>query len=320
VKLSNSVKQRFCKDFNMPFQVVQEPMFSYYIEQLDKHFDTKAKLKMLIEVIETLGGEEQFFAESNRVKTVLIDKITKTKKYISLQNDKLDDYNTSHNVSQRDIYTMQNINHTFMSLDLVQANFNVFKMYSDELVLGFDTYADLVGSVSQFEYFKKSKYLRQVIFGNLQPKKQQRLQKFVMDNIITVLNSDVGIDMKDFVAASADEVVFSVDPSNVDMFVEMINRKIRSNPLSTSVANWVKVEAFTLKSISSKKFFVKELSSGGVEFKGIQSYFFMQAYKQYTQQPIEKMDKTFYHDGMLATFDKTVFDEQELVGGNDDEI
>ncbi len=320
MKLSNSVKQRFCKDFNMPFQVVQEPMFSYYIEQLDKHFDTKAKLKMLIEVIETLGGEEQFFAESNRVKTVLIDKITKTKKYISLQNDKLDDYNTSHNVSQRDIYTMQNINHTFMSLDLVQANFNVFKMYSDELVLGFDTYADLVGSVSQFEYFKKSKYLRQVIFGNLQPKKQQRLQKFVMDNIITVLNSDVGIDMKDFVAASADEVVFSVDPSNVDMFVEMINRKIRSNPLSTSVANWVKVEAFTLKSISSKKFFVKELSSGGVEFKGIQSYFFMQAYKQYTQQPIEKMDKTFYHDGMLATFDKTVFDEQELVGGNDDEI
>lgn len=309
VELSNTLKNRFVKDYKLPFQVVQEPMFSYYIAELDSHFKTKQKLEYLTQAVISLGGEEQFFAESNRVKDTIINAISAKDVYEKLQNDRLDEYNVNTGVKQQDIYNMGNVNKTFISLDLKHANFNVFKMFNPELTLGFDTYEEMVGSVTEFDYFKKSKYLRQVIFGNMLPKKQQKLQKWVMEKLIKVLHEDVGIQMEDFVSASSDEVVFAVAPEGVEKFVEMVERKLCVNDETKSISDWVRVEAFTLKSIGDKKFFVKEGIDGSVEFKGIQSYFFMQVFKKYTAQEINDMDKSFYHDGMLATFNKTVFED-----------
>ena len=308
--LSNTVKNRFCKDFKMPFQVVQEPMFSYYMHQLNDAFDTSNKLKMLEEVINTLGNEDEFFKESNKVKDTIIKAIQSTDAYIRLQDDRLDNYNTINQIKQQDIYNMGNVNKTFISIDLKHANFNVFKMYDSELTLGFDNYEAMIDDITKFEYFKKSKYLRQVIFGNMLPKKQQRLQKWVMDQIITMLHKDVGIELKDFMSSSADEVVFVIDASNAVEIMDLVSRKLKGNNTTEKFASWCKVEAFTLKSIGDKKYFVKEnCVTSDIEFKGIPSYFFMQVYKKYTNQEITDMDKSFYFDGMLATFNKSLFDE-----------
>lgn len=307
--LSNSIKSRFCKDFKMPFQVVQEPMFGYYMHELNEKFETNNKLAMLQYVIDTLGGEDEFFKESNRVKDSIITSIQSQPEYLKLQEDRLDNYNTINQIKQQDIYNMGNVNKTFISVDLKHANFNVFKMYDTALTLGFDNYDDLVSSVTSFEYFKKSKYLRQVIFGNMLPKKQQRLQKWVMDQVITVLHKDVGIELKDFMSASADEVVFVVEPNDVNSIIDLVNRKLSASSLTSSVSSWCRVESFTLKSIGDKKYFVKENIDGTAEFKGIPSYFFMQVYKKYMKQEITEMDKMFYFDGMMATFNKSLFDE-----------
>lgn len=310
MELSNSIKKRFIKDYKLPFQVTQEPMFSYYIKTLDPHFGTVAKLKLLTDVIDTLGTEEDFFSESNKVKTELINTIQAKDSYKELQNDRLESYDVQTGVSTRDIYTMENINKTFISLDLKHANFNVFRMFNPELTLGFDTYADLVGSVSEFDYFKQSKYLRQVIFGNMLPKKQQKLQKFVMSKLITMLHEDVGISMDDFVSASADEVVFAVAKQDLKQFVDMLERKMAENTITQEFASWVRVEAFDLLAIGDKKFFIKEnCLSGAVEFKGIPSFLFMQVYKKYTGEPLETLDKTFFHEGYIATFTDSVFDD-----------
>ena len=309
MQLSNKIKTRFSKDFKMPFQVVQEPIFSYYIDTLDAHFDTKNKLEMLYEVIETLGGEEEFFKESNRVKDTLIQDIQKSSAYERLNNDKLDDYNTVNQIKQQDIYHLGNADKTFISIDLKHANFNVFKMYDNEFPLGYDDYESLIGYVSNFEYFKKSKYLRQVIFGNMLPKKQQRLQKWTIDQVISVLHHDIGIPLNSFVSASADEVVFLIENDKALSMVDLVNKKLGSNRLTEKMSDWCRVEAFILRSIENNKFFVKEkLDDSNIEFKGIPSYFFMQAYKKYTNQEILETDKVFYFDGMLATFNKCVFD------------
>ncbi len=310
MELSNSIKKRFIKDYKLPFQVTQEPMFSYYIKTLDPYFGTVAKLKLLTDVIETLGTEEDFFSESNKVKSTLINDIQLKDTYKLLQMDKLEAYDTATGVASRDIYTMENVNKTFISLDLKHANFNVFSMFSKELTLGFNTYAEMVGSVTEFDYFKQSKYLRQVIFGNMLPKKQQKLQKFVMSKLITMLHEDVGIAMDDFVSASADEVVFAVAKQDLKEFVDMIERKMTNNLVTKEYASWVRVEAFDLLAIGDKKFFVKEnCLDGAVDFKGIPSFLFMQVYKKYIGEDLEPLDKTFFHEGYLASFTDSVFDD-----------
>jgi len=310
MQLSNTIKQRFVKDWKLPFHVVQEPIFSYMIDEVDQHFNSKYKLKLLEDVIETLGSEESFFSEANKVKNSIIQSIQLTPAYKMLQNDKLVKYDIEPNgIKQKDIYTMENVNRTFISLDLVKANFNVMKMYDNSLTLGFETYDDLVSSVTDFDYFKKSKYLRQVIFGNMLPKKQQKLQKWVMRQLIEMLHDDVGVDMVDFVSASADEVLFAIDPKDADKFVDMVKRKLKSNDNTSDFASWVRVEAFTLKSIGDKKFFVKEFLDGAIEFKGIPSFLFMQVYKRFVNKEVIKMDKMFFHEGYLASFEQGVFDE-----------
>lgn len=309
--LSNTIKKRFVKDYKLPIQVIQEPMFTYYIDELDEHFDTKAKLQMLTEVVDAVGGEDGFFKESNRVKENIINKIQAKEVYGRLQNNRLDDYNVDVKVKQQDIYNMGNVNHTFISIDLKHANFNVLKMFDPSLVLHYSTYEDLVANVTDFDYFKKSKYLRQIIFGNLLPKKQQKLQKWVMDKIINVLHTDVGINMADFLSSSSDEVVFAVDPTNADKFVEMVTKKLSDNKETSGMVDWFKVDSFTLKSVGDKSFFVKESRlDDSIEFKGIQSYFFMQVYKKYLNKDITEHDMKFYFEGFMATFDKSVFDEE----------
>lgn len=310
MELSNSIKKRFVKDYKLPINVVQEPMFSYYIDTLDSYFDTKHKLQLLKDVVNAVGGEAEFFAESNRVKTTIIESIQGKEVYSRLSRNTLEDYNVINDVRQQDIYNMGNVNHTFISIDLKHANFNVFKMFDPALVLYHNTYGDLIGSVTEFDYFKKSKYLRQVIFGNMLPKKQQKLQKWVMNKIISVLHTDVGIKMDDFVSASADEVVFAADPTNIDKFVEMINRKLSENEETKNIITWTKVEAFELKSIGDKKFFVKEyFITHDIEFKSIPSLFFMQVFKKYNSELLEPYDFVFYHEGYLAEFKERIFDE-----------
>lgn len=59
----------------------------------------------------------------------------------------------------------------FFSLDLKKVNYHVLKFYYPNLVLNTHTYEDFIGQFTEFDYIRKSKYIRQVIFGNLNPKK-----------------------------------------------------------------------------------------------------------------------------------------------------
>ena len=88
--------------------------------------------------------------------------------------------------------------------------------------------------------------------------------------------------------------------------------ELSKNDSTSALFEWIKIEPFTLKTIGEKKFFVKESCDGiNIDFKSVQSYFFMQAFKKYHNAPINEMDRKFYFDGALATFDKGVFDEEE---------
>jgi len=304
---SNSLKKRFVSDFCLPFQVVQEPVFTYALETLDAHFGTRTKFEMLRFFVENQGGEEGFFEQSNRVKGKIIDAISNKEAYLKLQNDRLDGCNTVNNVSQQNIYNMGNVGKTFISIDLRHANFNVFRVFDPDLVLGFDTYVDLVGSVTDFDYFKQSKYLRQVIFGNLLPKKQQRLQQKLMDDVITDLHRSAGITMKSFVSASSDEVVFEVNAAEAETLtlkVKAVLDQLRTSPLYDNL----RIESFRMKSIGDKSYFIKEnTSTGEVTFKGVPSLIFMQVYKHYYGLPLHPNDLVFYHEGFLAEFKETVF-------------
>ncbi len=324
--LSNAIKKRFVKDMMLPIQVIQEPYFSIAIAALDPHFGSIQKLKLLTDMLAHLGenAENKMFALSKSITEGIIEAIKETPAYKEWSNsDTKSTYEYQNKgISKSSVYTPINVDQPLISIDLVSANFTSLRNISKDMVLGCDTYSDLIGLFTEYDYFKQSKQFRQIIFGSLCPKKQQTLWKITMDKIVTVLREQVGVEKEEIITLSTDEVIIMPAPKfgkligNIELMVQVIQGCLRENELTRYIGNDVRVDAFNLRLIegSEKKYYVKEHlypRKGKVEFKCVPNYFFMQVYKQYLGQPILKEDLVFYHDGLLATFKTSLYDNNK---------
>jgi ribosomal protein S17E len=74
--------------------------------------------------------------------------------------------------------------------------------------LNCETYKDLVSKFTDVVPFIESKKIRQVIFGYLNPKRQQTIQKFMMNELFETLEKS-GFEKKRFLAACSDEIILS---------------------------------------------------------------------------------------------------------------
>ena len=106
-------------------------------------------------------------------------------------------------VKQQNIYIIPNVGKKLISVDLEKANFNVLKMIglSDEIKA--NSYNELLAKFTQDEYYQISKKIRQVIFGDLNPSRQQRLQKYVINHLCKTLKDNGCI----LSSASSDEII-----------------------------------------------------------------------------------------------------------------
>lgn len=305
MELSKEVKNRFIKDYKLPISIVEEPNFSYSIEILDSLYNTKEKLNNLKNLISNIG-EEEFFKLSSKVINNIIDTISKTSVYETLSNDLLKEYPNKVNVSSRDIYSIQNVGKYFLSFDLVKANFQALKKYSKELVLYAENYEELVSKFTNEKYFIESKQIRQVVFGNLLPKKQQIIQKNIISSVILDLVQNTTLELNDFINATADEFIVIRDTKEE---LEKLYKEI-NDYLIKEQYNGYRLETFLLNNIDNRKLFVKEYLNGKIEFKGIPSYHFLQVYKKYFNLELDEKDLQFIHEGELSTFLKPLFEKE----------
>lgn len=170
---SHSVLKRFVKDYSLPIQLFQQPYFDYFIDLYDKQFDTKNKYKLLCGTINICGNEQNFMEQYYKIKDKILEVMKNNPIFTEFNNSKLEEYNIPHNSYGKDnVFNEGNVGKYFISIDLKKANFQAMKYYNKDLVLGFNTYEEFMHNFTNLEYMIKSKYTRQVIFGNLNPKKQ----------------------------------------------------------------------------------------------------------------------------------------------------
>lgn len=305
--LNESVKKRFIKDFNLPINITEEPIFSYTIETLDSLLNTKEKLGYLQSMIEKYG-EEGFFQESSRITNQVIEAISRKQIYKTLENDRLENFTKNNlQIQSNDIYKMTNVDKYFLSFDIVKANFTALKHYSKDLVLGADSYEDLLKNFTDDAYFIESKQIRQVILGNTLPKKQQIIQKYLISNTISSIVDNTSLNLEDFCNASADEFIIKKDTKEE---IEKVYNEI-SNYLSNNGFQDYRLETFKLNNVGDRKYFVKEYLNGDITFKAIPSFHFLQAYKEYFNLPLDKKDLQFFYEGQLATFEEPIFNTRK---------
>ena len=325
--LSHRTKRWFVRDTGLPICVVQEPYFTAAVEAINPHYDSIAKLKLLIDMMLSLDTMDTDASGNNDSPSWLAELTKKlcgdvvcaiqtTGAYQAWASQEPQPYQYQNNgICRAPIYAPGNVGKTLLSIDLVQANFNSLRLLSKDIVLGFDTYAELIGHFTKHEYFKQSKHFRQVIFGSLLPSRQQTLCRIMMDKIVTAVllagASHVDIKLENIVSLGNDEVVLEIGShTDISSIVDCVSNVLREDETTRDIA--VRVEAFVLRGVSGtdKKFYVKEHvypRVDHVEFKCIPSHFFLQVYKHYTGQTVVDTDLVFHHEGELATFMKPLF-------------
>ena len=290
--ISLNIKKRFVSDYNLPIKLFDDEMFAYYIDLYDKMHNTKYKYQMLEQSVMTCKGEEGFLKEFNSIKDEIISDISSKESYKRLSGTKVHVlHNTKYQVSKRNIYSPEFDGKHMISIDLTKANFNSMKYYDSALVNDKETYEDFISDYTADPYMKESKQLRQVIFGNLLPTKQQSIQKAIMNMIIDSILDTMPITIS---SMGSDEIIIHEENEGNDLSLSKI--------IPTKLLDIIKIEQFKLLHIHPTKPFYAKVMENKTEFKNVPNIYYPQVYKHFANIPIEDKDLLFEYEGELATF------------------
>ena len=190
----------FCKlfDLNVPSYVD----FDYY-KNLYARLDRWKNMDELISLYEKAEEKIEDIYKYRLEKTEEIINFIKTTRAFNDLND---------DTMIPDLPTNKNFEYSegvkYISIDIKMANWESLKKYDPSFVneLG-DSYSDLLNKFDVPEVFHRSKQLRQYIFGNLNPKRQIKSQRVMIEDLMNGL-SKYNLKVE---CVKTDEVIYSFE-------------------------------------------------------------------------------------------------------------
>jgi hypothetical protein len=310
MEITNNLKRRFVKDYKLPIQIVQEPYFSYFLNLYQPVLNSSDSYDLFKRTLNNFEHQEDFFTHASNFSDTIINHIQNKDSYKNLNNFDMKKYNTIHDIGQQKLYQQDNAEKNFISIDLKKANFQAFKFFDSDIVDNCESYEDFVQKTveNSHEYFYKSKQIRQVIFGNLNPKRQQKIQKYLISLILESLLK-AGMDKDSLFSSSSDELVVSENLDHIylgkGIKKEEVLDALKNNETTNSLD--LHIENFVLEQIHpDHSFFVKNHSNGKREFKNVPVFNMAEVYKFYHNMEINEFDLAFFHEGRIANFQTSI--------------
>lgn len=271
----------FVKLFDLNVPSIEH--LDYYIEQMSKtqkYKDIKTFLKMYQDVEQDISDAYEFRKKKSEE---IIEFIKTTNAYNEMCYDKnLIDFPTA-----RSIEYVEGVK--YLSIDLRSANWMSLKKYDPEHIneLGSD-YATFLKKFDLPDVFIHSKYLRQFIFGNVNPKKIAKVQRNIIQEIVRKYQDFLQVE-----GVKNDEVIFSFkDFTEIkDIYSEIDNQRYKAKIFTIE-----RVEDFRIDTIYN--------IDGDIlsrEMSGVDGTLFFIKLKQYiTGEKLDIRDLYFRSNGRLA--------------------
>lgn len=296
-KLDEVTKKQFIRDYKLPIQIVKEGFFEYFLELYQNQYKSLDKYELLLKTIQDVGGLEKFTEESKKLRESAINFIKEQPIYKQFESDKLEEYNVSFGY-RNNLYQELNVGKTFVSIDLVKANVQSLNFYDKSLLGNSKDYETFISKFTEYQYFKESKQIRQVIFGNIVPKKQQKIQKYIMNMIFEELINH-GLTDQAINATSPDELVFHLDDSESFDFMKVLK-------LDKFKDFSFHIEVFELKKIKSDvDVYIKDFKNKkGFEIKKCNVKIMAEVIKFIEGKELDKKDLAFYDEGRIAFYEE----------------
>lgn len=298
------LRRDFCKDYSMPITVFEDPYFGYFLNLYEDVLGSRTKYDRFYKLVSELGYQP-YRALVSGLKTRVIDHVKENTAYVAFNAMDMDAYKIEKREYKQDSVTFYSIDHCdrkWISVDLVTANFNALRSVDPEIVDGCDTYGEFVSRFNESDVELDLKPLRQVIFGNLNPKRQQVVQKYLLHNLMTAF-SDAFPDVV-FHGTTADEFVVDYSEDRLKWLNENIVR------FDDEHKTRYRTEVFELFKLGepSELGFYEKFEDGSVKLVSTSKIYFAQAYKYLKGADVVEEDLYFTHENRVAKFLKPLME------------
>ena len=302
--LSSQVRLFFVKDMDLHMSVVKDPYFVHYINLFDPLFETKKKLGMLLSAVEICGSEQEFLERGSDIRKQVIRHIEAKSEYEDFRTFQMDaQLKSAPRCPADNIYTPDNDGSVFVCIDMEEANFNAMRHFNESLVDGYTNYTDFLRQFTDIEYFLYSKRIRQVIFGQLSPKRQQVIQRYIMSQVFAYLMA-TEVEAEDVVSVSSDEIIVR------NVAYESINDLMENRPCIKGIPFHVDEFCLAKRGNENFSFYVRYYLDGNSDIKCVPAAYMPEVVRNLRGEKPTDLDMVFYHDGRLCKFEEPLFKEE----------
>ena len=303
MEITTRLKKRFCKDFAIPIKIYKEPYWTERLELFDKKFNTKLLWKKFCLELEQFNNEEEYFAEYNKFKDSVINHIKDNPLYADFNSfDMKNTFTIPHyQFGRKSVFKEDNIGKTLVSIDLTSGNFSAMKYFNKKLVDGYENYYDFISQFTDIGTFKSSKYIRQVIFGALNPKRQVKIEHFMMNYVMVELLRYV--DEKYIQSFMSDEIIFEWSDDVVN------NSGLQLSELLHPIINIaldngfiIHSDTYELQKIEGTDSYIQYKHLDRFDLKCVNPNYYPLILKNINQEAVTESDLVFYHDHRLCRF------------------
>lgn len=295
INMEQHLLDRWAKDYNVYIAYYEKNYLRYILERIYEYRPHKViALQLMYEELQKYESDSERLLNTYReVRDTVIYTIKKSKHYKAYNEMDLNHYSVQTHYGAGKVYNASNHEKILVSIDLVAANYQVLQQIGVIKCTG--DWKTFMSEYTDSNYLKGSKYIRQVILGNCNPRRQVTLEKYYMNKVLHYLLNNMQIE-KNIKAFYNDEIIY--ETTNVDInFYKKLEADIQ-NELGLKVD----IELFKLEYVkddfSIKHFINKE----GYELKGVPGKKFLQGLAYAENRPLNELDRIFWDDGCLAQY------------------
>lgn len=296
---SIALKKRFCKDCSLPIAIFDNPYFHERLQTLDVLYDCVHKFDAFCDELQSFANEQEYFEHYNKVKDSMVEFIKGKSEYNSFINSS---FPVEPIVSRKELYIDDNDDRAFISIDMKKANFSALNHFSHEIFDNAESWEQFVSKFTDCQHIINSKYVRQVVLGSCNPKKQITYERYLM-NILCIHIMD-NIPNASIYSLGEDEILINVPREygvGCGFSLSDLKKTVESCP--DDIGKLVRVEMFEFFKIKGTDGFIKIYDDfDREEFKCLNSEIFHQVVKHFYGKKITDNDLVFYHNGRLAKF------------------
>lgn len=288
----------FSRFSGVPIPTTNPDYVQYYLTELKNYYNCQLWNGFIEDVKKYGFGKMKL--DSLYVRAKIIEYIKENKEFVEfckIDYDLPKDFRTKNSV-----YKQNNANKYFLSIDIKSANYTNLQKNCPSIN---KSWKELVMTYTNSEFLAESKYLREIVFGELGNKKLLATILLLIKSFddMVQLNENLKSNLKK-VVISTDEIIYEIsntfDVTQLTYILDSLDKERKI----------YRVEKFKLIQLKPYSYFVKEIDGGKVQFKSINKMWIMQCVKHYQGKELTLYDKKFTYEDFESTFDDLLmFDE-----------